>query len=128
MSEIENRCLALSKAEKRRLVDLLTLSLAQAEKLSLDRIHEVVVNICGIDIKTKTRDRESYVGRVIFSYIAILEGYTESTIGAYIDRDHSTVHGMKNEFVCWCQLPTMFKAELKLYEQVRTELNYETDR
>lgn len=116
MNEIENICLALPKAEKRRLVDLLTLSLAQAEKLSLDRIREVVVNICGIDIKTKTRNRESYVGRVIFSYIAILEGYTESTIGAYINRDHSTVHCMKNKFVCWCQLPTMFKAELKLYE------------
>lgn len=128
MSEIENICLALSKAEKRRLVDLLTLSLAQAEKLSLDRIHEVVVNLCGLEIKVKTRDRESYIGRVIFSYIAIIEGYSESTIGAYIERDHSTVHCMKNEFICWCQWPTMFKAELKLYEQVRTELNYEIDR
>lgn len=125
MSEIENICLALPNAEKRRLIDLLTRSLSKAKILSLDRIHEAVVHICGIDIKTKTRDRETYIGRVIFSYIAILVGYTESIIGAYIDRDHSTVHRMKNEFLYWNQLPTMFKVELNLYEQVRTELNYE---
>lgn len=129
MSNIETICLSLSKAEKVRLIDMLMESLdVNATGKTLTEIHDAVVKVFGKEILTGKRDRIDFVGRVIFSYEAFLEGYSETCIGNYLNRNHSSVNMMKRTMRGWLQMPRFYQNEVKLYEKVKKELNHETDR
>lgn len=126
MSEIEKQCLSLPKKERERLAKVLMESLEET-KLTLHKIHDVVVKVMGVEIIGPGRNLYLSVGRTIFTHFACCEGYSEHKIGDYLNKDHSTVHYMKEKMKEWFELPGFYKIENKLYEQVRKEL-YETDR
>ena len=126
MSELEQKCLSLSKAKRERLAKILMESLEETKK-SLDEIHDVIVKVIGFEFIRPGRNLYLSVGRTIFTHFACLEGYSESKIGDYLHKDHSTVHWMKDRMKMWFEVPEFYKTENKLYEQVRKEL-YETDR
>ena len=125
MSEIEKQCLSLPKKERERLAKVLMKSLEET-KLTLHKIHDVVVKVIGFEFIRPGRNLYLSVGRTIFTHFACLEGYSESKIGDYLHKDHSTVHWMKDRMKMWFEVPEFYKTENKLYEQVRKEL-YETD-
>ena len=119
----------MKKEERERLIDVLIKSLDfNATGKTLEEIHRAVVKVFGHEIVTKSRAREMYVGRVVFSYIGFLEGYSETCMGKYLSKHHSSVHLMKGMMKDWLQMPRLYKKEIEKYEQVRKELNYETDR
>lgn len=126
MSEIEKQCLSLSKNKRERLAKILMESLEDTKK-SLDEIHDVVVKVLGFEFIRPGRNLYLSVGRTIFAHFAIVEGYTESKVGEYLHKDHSTVHWMKAKMRVWFEMPDFYKTENKLYDRVKKEL-YETDR
>lgn len=129
MSELEKQCLSLPIEEKERLINALVKSLdVSVTGKTLEEIHEAVVKVLGCEIITKSRRRREYIGRIIFSYVGFLEGYSEPCMGKYLNRNHSSVHLMKCMMKDWLQMPRLYKDEIEKYEQVRKELNYETDR
>lgn len=129
MSEIEERCLALPKGERVRLIQMLTKSLDDnARTRRLEEIWQAVIKVMGVQIPAKSRERQYCVGRVIFSYIAFLEGYTESETGRFINRNHSSVNTMKRNMKDWLQYPAMYCDEVTKYLKTRELLSYETDR
>ena len=125
MSEIEQKCLSLSKEERERLIQVLTNSLNEA-KLSLDEIHDAIVKVVGFEFVPHSRSYYQVVSRIIFVHFAISEGYTESKIGEYLSKNHSTVHQMKNRVKDWLSYPQYYGAESIWVELVRKKL-YETE-
>jgi hypothetical protein len=129
MSELEKKCLSLSKEEKERLINVLMESLEfNVTGKTLKEIHDAVVKVFGKEVLTGKRNRVDYIGRVIFSYECFLEGYSETCIGNYINRNHSCVNMMKKTMRGWLQMPRLYKEENDLYVKVKNVLNHETDR
>lgn len=129
MNRLEKRCLSLPREDRERLVNILLKSLEfNATGKTLEEIHDAVVKVFGKEVLTDGRDRTDYIGRVIFSYISTLEGYTETCIGGYINRNHSSVNTMKKTMKGWMTMPRFYRDELDKYHRVRKELNYDTDR
>ena len=77
---------------------------------------------------TKSRDRDLVVGRTILAYSCAVLGWTESTIGKLLQRDHSTINIMKKDMKLWIKFPNMFKKENDLYVEFLKEWNNETHR
>ena len=129
MSEIEKQCLSLPKHERERLIDVLIKSLEyNVTGKTLDEINAAIMKVFKFNFITSSKERTGFIGRVIFSYIGFLEGYSEPTIGKYLNRHHSTVHVMKTKMKEWMSMPRLYKEENDLYVKVKSELNYETDR
>jgi hypothetical protein len=128
MSEIEQKCLSLPREERERLANVLIKSLNfNVTGKTLDEIQNVVSRVIGFEFIMPGRTLYLSVGRTIFTHFACLEGYSESKIGDYLHKDHSTVHHMKDKMKMWLDVPHFYSTEYKWYEQVRKEL-YETDR
>lgn len=128
MNNIVKKCLSLSREERENLVNVLIESLEYNDMgKSLEEIHNAVVKVFGKEILTDKRNREEFIGRVIFSYISSLEGYSETSIGGYVNRNHSSVNMMKKTMKGWMAMPRFYSDEMELYNKVRQELNYETD-
>lgn len=128
MSEIELQCLSLPRDERKRLIDVLTRSLkSNVTGKTLDEIFDAVFKVFKYDFIKSSRERRGFIGRVIFSWFCILEGYSEPTIGKYLNRHHSTVHIMKVKMKDWMAMPNVYKEENELYVKVKSELSYETD-
>lgn len=128
MNNIVKKCLSLSREERENLVNVLIESLEYNDMgKSLEEIHNAVVKVFGKEILTDRRNREEFIGRVIFSYISSLEGYSETSIGGYVNRNHSSVNMMKKTMKGWMAMPRFYSDEMELYNKVRQELNYETD-
>lgn len=125
MSELEKQCLSLSKEKRERLIKVLKESLDDT-KMSLDEIHKAVVKVVGFEFILPGRDLYMSVARTIFTHYACLEGYTESKIGEYLKKDHSTVHMMKGKMRDWLERPRLYSIENEWCEKVKKEL-YETD-
>ncbi len=128
MNNIVKKCLSLSREERESLVNVLIESLEYNDVgKSLEEIHNAVVKVFGKEILTDKRNREEFIGRVIFSYISSLEGYSEISIGGYVNRNHSSVNMMKKTMKGWMAMPRFYSDEMELYNKVRQELNYETN-
>ena len=128
MSEIELQCLSLPRDERKRLIDVLTRSLkSNVTGKTLDEIFDAVFKVFKYDFIKSSRERKGFIGRVIFSWFCILEGYSEPIIGKYLNRHHSTVHIMKVKMKDWMAMPNVYKEENELYVKVKSELSYETD-
>ena len=128
MNDIVATCLSLSREDRESLVNVLIESLEHNDMgKSLEEIHHAVVKVFGKEILTDRRNGEEFIGRVIFSYISSLEGYSETSIGGYVNRNHSSVNMMKKTMKGWMAMPRFYSDEMELYNKVRRELNYETD-
>lgn len=129
MNRLEKRCLSLPREDRERLVNTLLKSLDHmATGKTMDEIHDAVVKVFGKEILNDSRNRADFIGRVIFSYVCALEGYSETCIGGYINRNHSCVNMMKKTMKGWMQMPRFYNEEIARYNKVMEELNYETDR
>ena len=93
----------------------------------MTEIHDVVVKVVGFEFNKPGRGFFGSIGRTLFAHFACLEGYSENQVGKYLNRDHSTVNGMKGRIRNWLEVPQFYKTEHQWYEQIKKEL-YETDR
>ena len=70
-------------------------------------------------LKSSSRKREHVTARIIFSYLARYRyNLTFAAIGAFINRDHSTVIHEVDNFNQWSVTPKAYSIELKHYENI----------
>lgn len=61
----------------------------------LDLIYAVVENVCGVELRLKTRKRKWVFSRALFYRIAWEYNHDLASIGSYVNLDHATVlHGL----------------------------------
>ena len=129
MNKFEEYCISLPQEQKQRLIGLLRKSLRPSPSgKTFELMHDAMVKVLGKEVLTKSRDRDLVVGRTILAYSCAVLGWTESTIGKLLQRDHSTINIMKKDMKLWIKFPNMFKKENDLYVEFLKEWNNETDR
>lgn len=129
MSDIEERCLSLSNKEKKRLIEILRKSLETRNVgKPFEKLHDAIVKVMGCEVITKGRDSYPAIGRALLAYACYCEGMTEQAIGRLLQRDHSSINGMKKKVAMWLDMPHVYKVENDLYVEFLKELNNETDR
>ena len=129
MSDLEERCLSLSDREKVKLIDTLRRSLETKDPgKTFEKMHDAIVKVMGCEVIVRGKNLHPAIGRALLAYACSLEGMTEHTIGMLLQRDHSSVHAMKERAKEWLSLPHVFKAENDFYVEFLKELSNETDR
>lgn len=78
-----------------------------------DKMQEV----SGIDVKKRSRDRETVTARCLFMFVARREGYSQSDIGRFVGRDHATVCHAENRVKDMFSFPNAYKEEINLYNK-----------
>ena len=129
MNKFEQYCTSLPQEQKQRLIGLLRKSLRPSPSgKTFELMHDAMVKVLGKEVLTKSRDRDLVVGRTILAYSCAVLGWTEYTIGRCLQRDHASVHKMKENMKLWINFPKVFKKENDLYVEFLKEWNNETDR
>ena len=119
----------MSNTEKKRLIEILRKSLETRDVgRTFEKLHDAIVKVMGCEVITKGRESYPAIGRALLAYACSLEGMTENTIGRFLQRDHSSINGMKKKVTEWLDLPHVYKIENDLYVEFLKELNNETDR
>lgn len=128
MSDIEERCLSLPNKEKVRLIEILRQSLEIQDGKTFEKMHNAIVKVMGCEVIVKSRKRNLVLGRTILAYACAKEGWSETMIGRFLHKDHSTIHQLKENMKYWLKMPNVFKRENDIYIEFLKELNNETDR
>lgn len=129
MNDIVRTCLSLPNREKVELINLLRDSLESRDKgRTFDMMHKAIVKVIGCEVITKSRERNLVIGRTILAYACALEGWSTTTIGKLLNRDHSTISILTKDMREWLGSPNLFKDENEMYFKFLEVLNNETDR
>ena len=95
MTELTRRCLNLSKANKERLIKVLTESLANDEREDdgsrFSLLYKAATDVCGHGILSSRRDLNLVIGRRMIAYKMRQEGYSLTNIGKNMIRHHASV-------------------------------------
>ena len=94
MTELTRRCLDLSKANKEKLIKVLTESLENEREDDGSRfslLYKAATDVCGQGILSSRRDLNLVIGRRMIAYKMRREGYSLTTIGRHMVRHHSSV-------------------------------------
>ena len=94
MTELTRRCLDLSKANKEKLIKVLTESLENEREDDGSRfslLYKAATDVCGQGILSSRRDLNLVIGRRMIAYKMRNEGYSLTTIGRHMVRHHSSV-------------------------------------
>ena len=119
----------MSNTEKKRLIEILRKSLETRDVgRTFEKMHDAIVKVMGCEVITKGRESYPAIGRALLAYACYNEGMTENTIGRFLQRDHSSINGMKKKVTEWLDLPHVYRIENDLYVEFLKELNNETDR
>ena len=119
----------MSNKEKKRLIEILRKSLETKDVgRTFEKMHDAIVKVMGCEVITKGRESYPAIGRALLAYACYNEGMTENTIGRLLQRDHSSINGMRKKVTEWLGLPHVYKIENDLYVEFLKELNNETDR
>lgn len=130
MNKLEEYCISLPQGKRQRLITLLKASLQLDEKKdkTFCLMHEAMVKVMGKEVLVKSRNRDLVIGRTLLAYSCAVLGWTECTIGEYLQRDHSSVNKMKRDVEHWLNHPLMFGKENNLYVEFLKEWNNEIDK
>lgn len=128
MSDIEERCLSLPNKEKVRLIEILRQSLEIQDGKTFEKMHNAIVKVMGCEVIVKSQERKLVLGRTILAYACAKEGWSETMIGRFLQKDHSTIHKLKEDMKYWLKKPNVFKRENDIYIEFLKELNNETDK
>lgn len=94
MTELTRRCLDLCKANKEKLIKVLTESLENEREDDGSRfslLYKAATDVCGQGILSSRRDLNLVIGRRMIAYKMRREGYSLTTIGRHMVRHHSSV-------------------------------------
>jgi chromosomal replication initiation ATPase DnaA len=128
MTELTRQCLNLSKANKERLIKVLTESLANDEREDdgsrFSLLYKAATDVCGQGILTSRRDLNLVMGRRMIAYKMRQEGYSFMTIGKHMIRHHtSIIHSVRMmedalhmQFSYECALWYLFNQRVNEYE------------
>lgn len=129
MNELTRRCLYLPRAERARLVRVLTESLEEDKSDEESRfaiLYKAATEVCGNGILTEHRDFALVMGRRMIAYQMRLEGYSLCTIGRKLIKHHASVLHMTR--MMEDVIKYNFK-EIKYWKAFQEKLKgYETDK
>lgn len=94
MTDLTRQCLALRKDRREYLIKILTDSLNNEREDDGSRfslLYKVATEICGNGILTQCRDFKLVMARRMIAYKMRKEGYSLSSIGRYLLRNHASV-------------------------------------
>lgn len=128
MSNLIQDCLSLSPPEKVELIQALLQSIDTPIGRKFENLHNAIVAAVGVEVLTDSRIRRAVIGRTILAYACAKEGWSEHTIGQYLNRDHSTINGLKQNMRYWLSKPNLFNEENRMYVEFINKLNHETNR
>lgn len=128
MTELTRRCLDLSKANKEKLIKVLTESLENEREDDGSRfalLYKAATDVCGQGILSSRRDLNLVIGRRMIAYKMRNEGYSLTTIGRHMVRHHSSVihqvrmmeDALQMRFDYDCALWELFNIRVKEYEK-----------
>lgn len=116
---LRRRTLALPLADRLALIEALRGSIVAGYETRDQRLHQLAAKmqaISGQDVRTN-RKPAAVNARYVFSLIATQEGFTQSEIGRFLGRDHSTVHYMLGQMGRAFELPHQYPDTIALYNQ-----------
>ena len=87
----------------------------------LNRLAEVMQSVAGLDVRQRTRQSDFIRARVVFIFVARAEGFSQCTIGRFLDLNHSTVCYMKRMRDA-LSMPVAFQDYIALYNQFTTAI------
>lgn len=125
---------ALSLREKEELYSHIG-QLIQAEKFykedeGVRKMEEVKMAVCSamgvFAYDTTNRERQNVIVRVITANVLLEMGYSETSVGKAMRKNHSTIHYYKVTMDTWNEYPGVYKEELTIWNQIKHE--YETDK
>lgn len=90
--------------------------------LTYENIRKVVCENLGVVWNETSRKRELVTARVLVIQALVVMGYTETTIGELIGKDHSTVHNCKNIFDTWERYPYMYPEEMRVWKTLKKKM------
>lgn len=127
MTELTRRCLQLHKADREKLIKVLSESLEE-RLLTEERfktLYDIATDMMGNGILTGSRDFNLVLARRMIVYQLKSEGYSWSAMGRFLIRHHASIIHM------WKMMDDAirfgFKLELAYWEEFQRRL-YETDK
>ena len=88
----------------------------------LNRLAEVMQSVAGLDVRERRRQSDLVRARVVFVFVARAEGFSQCTIGRFLDLNHSTVCYMEKRMRDALALPVAFQDYIALYNQFTTAI------
>lgn len=86
------------------------------------RLAEVMQSVAGLDVRQRTRQSDFIRARVVFIFVARAEGFSQCTIGHFLDLNHSTVCYMEKRMRDALSVPVAFQDYIALYNQFTTAI------
>lgn len=88
----------------------------------LKRLAEVMQSVAGLDVRERRRQSDLVRARVVFVFVARAEGFSQCTIGRFLDLNHSTVCYMEKRMRDALSMPVAFQDYIALYNQFTTAI------
>lgn len=119
---LRRRVLDLPLADRLALLAELRLSVQQVESPApatrLDFLAERMREVSGVDVRERMdRTAAAIWPRYLFIFVARREGYSQTTIGRAIGRDHSTICLAEKRVNEAFALPGQYRKEINLYNK-----------
>ena len=126
MTELVDRCLALHKDARARLIDILKDSLTIKERMNIHcryyQLLRVATEILGHGIDSKCRDASCVIGRMLIIYKMRQEGYSSTQIGMVLERSHASVLNLERKMEDAFNYPEVFKIEIAYWNMFTQKL------
>ena len=119
MNEIVTRCLAMSRANREKLIAILEESLEEKETIQ-ERFQTLLgcaTMLMGDGILTSSRDICCVLGRQMIALQMRKEGFGWSDIGRQMGRPHSTIICLVKKMQEYLKYKTYYKNENALWEE-----------
>ena len=88
----------------------------------LTRLAEVMQAVSGLEVRERCRQADLVRARVVFIFVARAEGFSQCTIGRFLDLNHSTVCYMEKRMRDALSMPVAFQDYIALYNQFTTAI------
>lgn len=108
----------LPVADRVELIEALRTSLMSPEHCGVQRLRymaEKMKAISGKDVSVNSRDRRLVWARNIFIFVARREGFSQSDIGGFVGRDHSSVCAAEKRVNDMFACPECYEEEIRTY-------------
>lgn len=121
--QLRRRVLALPISDRLALNAEIIRSLNEVpDDKRLAQLRDKMEDCAGVDIRKRTRLRPYIEARMVFSYVAKMEGYTQGELADFLGCDHSTICTTQKSMVRAFETPKAYASAINLYNKYVTEI------
>ena len=120
---LRRRVLALPVSDRLALNAEIVRSLNDVPTIErLDVLRDKMEGCAGVDVRVRTRLRKYVEARMVFSYVAKMEGYTQNELAEFLGCDHSTVCTTQKSMARAFETPRAYASAINLYNEYVTAI------